>query len=95
MSHYNRSTISDGPLSSSQSFAGKARQNKARSVDLLVVVSAELLLLFKSPSSQWLANISVWIFTTNHETDLARWISGNSGVGILDGGEDFFARFLK
>jgi hypothetical protein len=55
----------------SQSFPGKAGKNKARSVDVLVVVFAQFLLLRGIPGSQRLLEVALWVLAADHETDLA------------------------
>jgi hypothetical protein len=57
-------------------------------MDLLVVVSAQLLFLLQTPTSDWLFDIPIAILATDHEADLTRRISWNCGVCILDGWEN-------
>jgi hypothetical protein len=64
-------------------------------VDFLVIISAQLLLLVWRPRSYWLGYVSVCILGADHESDLARRISGDSGIGVLSYREDFLARFLQ
>jgi hypothetical protein len=80
---------------SSQSLACEARQDEARPVDLLVVVSAKLFLFFQAPGPHWLLNVSARIFTADHEADLAGGVGGNGGVSVFDDREDLLARLLK
>lgn len=79
----------------SQSLAGKGGQDECCSVDVLVVVLAQLLLLFRGPASERLLEVGIGILGANHETDLTRWVGGNSGVGIVDSREDFLAVLLE
>lgn len=64
-------------------------------MNIRIVVSAKLLLFFSSKGSQRLLNIAIGILTADHEADLAGGICGDGGVGVLDGGEDFFAGLLE
>lgn len=79
---------------SPQRAPGKTRQNKARTMDLFVVVPAQLLLFFKLPLPQRHLHVPVRILAADHESDLARGVRRDSGVGVFDGGEYFFATFL-
>ncbi len=79
----------------SQGLACKCWQNEAGLVDLLVVVSAQFVLLLWAPDSQGVLDVSVGIFAANHETDLTRRICGNGSVGIFNHWEDFLAFFLE
>lgn len=64
-------------------------------MDLLVVVSAQLLLLLWAPLTEWLLNISLRVLAADHEADLARWVGRDSGVCVFDDGEDLLARLLQ
>lgn len=78
-----------------ESLAGKVGENERRAVDLLVVILAQLLLFFGRPAANRLLEVGVGILGANHESDLARGIGGNGGVGVFHGREDFFAVFLE
>lgn len=73
----------------------KTRQHEARPVDLLVVIPAQLLLLFRAPAPEGLLNIALGVLAAYHEADLARGVCRNGGVGVFDGGEDFQAGFAE
>ena len=64
-------------------------------MDLGIVVPAKLLFLLSCPASQWRSKITLSIFAADHETDLSRWIGWDSGVCVLDIGENLLAVFLK
>lgn len=64
-------------------------------MDLLVVVPALLCLLLRRPTPQRFLDIDLGILAADHETDLARWIRGNSGEPVLGDREDFAAGFLN
>jgi hypothetical protein len=64
-------------------------------VDLLVVISAQLLFLLWRPRAHWLGYISCGILGAHHEADLAGRIGWDGGVGILGHWEDFLAGFLE
>jgi len=64
-------------------------------VDISIVVSAQLLLLFSSEASQRLGQITASILAADHEADLARWVGWDRGVGVFDIWEDFFAVLLE
>ncbi len=80
---------------SSERLASECRQNEACSVNILVIVSAQLLFLFDTPAPQRLLDIAFWIFAADHESDLARWVGWDSGVRVFDNREDFFAGLLQ
>ena len=73
----------------------KRRQHKAGLVNLLIVVSAKLLLLLSIPAPHRRRDVSILVFAAYHETYLARRIGGDSGVGVFDNGEDFPAGFFQ
>ena len=73
----------------------KTRQHKARPMNLLVVIPTQLLFLFQTPAPQRLLDIARRVFAADHETDLARGVSGDRGVSVFDDGEDFLAGLLK
>lgn len=64
-------------------------------MDLFIIVSAQLLLFFKLPLPQGHLDVPVGILAADHESDLARWVRRDSGVGIFDRGEYFLATFLQ
>jgi hypothetical protein len=64
-------------------------------VNLLIVVSAQLLFLLQAPGSQWFLNIAVGVFATDHESDLTRRVGRDGRVGIFDDREDFLAGLLE
>lgn len=64
-------------------------------MDLFIIVPAELLLFFKLPLPQWHLHVSAGILAADHESYLARRVRRDSGVGIFDRGEYFFATFLQ
>ena len=64
-------------------------------MDLLIVVSTQLILLLSIPAPQRRFDISVLVFAADHEADLARGIGKDGSVGVLDSREDFLAGFLE
>ena len=64
-------------------------------MNLLIVISTQLILLLSIPAPQRRFDISVLIFAADHEADLARGVSEDGSVGVLDSREDFLAGFLK
>jgi len=64
-------------------------------VDPLVVVSVHLPFLFVGYSPERLGDVPVRVLAANHETNLARWIGRDGGVGIFRNREDFVTRLLK
>ena len=64
-------------------------------MDVLIVVPAELLLLFKRKASHGLLDIAIGVLAADHEADLARGISGYGRVGVFDCWEDLFAVLLE
>jgi hypothetical protein len=64
-------------------------------VDLLVVVLAELVLLGLGPLADGLLEVAAGVKGADHETDLARGVGGDGGVGVLDVGEDLLAVGLE
>ena len=73
----------------------KTRQHKARPVDLLVVVLAQLLLLLRAPAPEWLLDIALSVLAADHKANLAGGVRGDRSVCVLDGGEDLKARFAE
>lgn len=88
-------SILSADLLSPQRAPRKTRQNKARTMDLFIIVSAQLLLFFKLPLPQGYLDVPVGILAADHESDLARWVRRDSGIGIFDRGEYFLATFLQ
>lgn len=64
-------------------------------MDLLGVVLAELVLFLLRPGANGLLEVAVGILAADHEADLARWVGGDGGVGVLDVGEDGLAVLLE
>lgn len=64
-------------------------------MDILAVVTAELLLLLTGPGAEGLAEVAVGVLAADHETDLAGGVGGDGGVGVLDNGEDLAASLLQ
>jgi hypothetical protein len=62
---------------------------------VFVVVFAQLLFLFDTPTSQGLLQVSVSVLAADHETDLAGRVGGDGGICVVDGGEDFSAVLLE
>jgi hypothetical protein len=79
----------------SQSSSGEGWQDEASLVDSLVVVSTKLVLFLRSPATQWLGDIALGVLAADHEADLAGWVGGDGGVGVLDGWEDLLAVGLQ
>jgi hypothetical protein len=80
---------------SSEGLASKGRQDERGLVDLLAVVPAQLLLLFSRPAAERLLQVAVGVLAANHEANLARGVSRDGGVAVLDVGEDLLARLLE
>lgn len=78
-----------------ESFSSKAGQHEAGTVDILVVVSAQLIFLFSCPRTDGLANVALRVLAGDEEANLAGWVGGNGGVGVFDDGEDFLHEFLE
>jgi hypothetical protein len=78
-----------------KSLAGKVGQDESSLVNLLSVVLAELVLLLGGPAAEGLLDVAVGVLAADHETNLARGVGGNGGVGVFDGGEDGLARLLE
>jgi hypothetical protein len=78
-----------------KSLAGKVGQDESSLVNLLGVVLAELVLLLGGPAAEGLLDVAVGVLAADHETNLARGVGGDGGVGVLDGGEDGLARLLE
>lgn len=64
-------------------------------MDFFVVVAAFLLLFLWGPRAQWRAQVAVGVLGADHESDLTGRVSWDGGIGVVDGGKDFFARFLE
>jgi len=64
-------------------------------VNIPIIVTEEVFLLLLGEGAKWLGEIALGIFTTDHEADLARWVGGDGGIGVLDIREDLLAVFLQ
>ena len=64
-------------------------------MDVLIIVSTQFLLFFLRPTSKRCLDISFCVLAADHESNLARWVGRDGSVGVLDDGEDFFARGLE
>lgn len=60
-------------------------------MNVLVIVSVDLLFLFPRPAAKWFLQIAIRVFGANHKANLTRWVRGNRGVGVLDVREDLLA----
>jgi len=64
-------------------------------MNLLAVIPAMLLFLLEGPCPYWLADVSIGILGTDHESNLTGWIGGNASIGVLGNGEDLTASLLE
>lgn len=64
-------------------------------MDVLVIVLANLLLLFFAPAAKRLLEVAIGILAADHESNLAGRIGRNGGVGVFDVREDLFAICLE
>lgn len=64
-------------------------------MNVLIIVTEEVLLLLRGEGAKWLGENALGIFTTDHEADLARWVARDGGIGVLDIREDLLAVFLQ
>ena len=64
-------------------------------MDLRIVVSTQLILLFGGPAAKRLGDIALGILAADHEADLAGRVGRDGCVGIFDGWEDFHAILLQ
>lgn len=78
-----------------QSLAGKGWEHEGCLVDLLAVVSAQLLLLLDGPAAEGLLEVAVGILAAHHEADLAGGVGGDGGVAVFDVREDLLASLLE
>lgn len=69
----------------------KTRQHKARPMNLAIIIPTQPFLLLHTPMPQRRLDIPVRVLAADHKPDLARGVGGDRGVGVFDGGEDFFA----
>ena len=60
-------------------------------MNVLVVVFADFVFLLLRPCSKWFLEVSLTILAADHEANLTRRISWDSGVGVLDVREDLSA----
>jgi hypothetical protein len=73
---------------------GELGKNEGSSVNLRVVVAAELGFLLRSPLAQRLLQSQFLVLGEHHETNLATGVSGDGSVGILNNGEESAAESL-
>lgn len=64
-------------------------------MDLLAVVSAQLLFLLLGPGSYWLLDIAISVLAADHKANLSGWVGWDGSVCILGDWEDFLAVFLE
>jgi hypothetical protein len=64
-------------------------------VDLLAVVSAQLLFLLLRPGPYWLLDVALSILAADHEADLSRGVGWNGSVCVFGDWEDLLAIFLE
>ena len=78
-----------------QRLASEVGQHKAGAVNVLVVVTAQLLFLLPSPGADGLTHVAAGVLAADHETDLARGVGGDGGVGVFRDREDLLAGLLE
>lgn len=83
------------PTFSSQRLPRESGQHKARLMNLLIIVPTQFILFLRAPAPQWHLYIPIFILATDHKPDLPAGICRDSGVGVFDGREDFFAGFFE
>lgn len=64
-------------------------------MDLGVVVPAQLALLLLAPRADGHADVPVGVLAADHETNLARRVGRDGGVGVLSDGENLTAVLLE
>lgn len=64
-------------------------------MDVGVVVLVDLVLLVLGEGAQRGLEVAGGVLGADHEADLAGWVGGDGGVGVLDGGEDLLAVGLE
>jgi hypothetical protein len=64
-------------------------------VDLLAIVSTQLLFLLLRPGSYWLLDVALSILAADHEADLSRGVGWNGSVCVFGDWEDLLAIFLE
>lgn len=74
---------------------GPSWEDKGSSMDFLVVVFVDLVVLLGRERSERNSGVSIGILGANHETNLARGIGRDSGESVLNSGEDRLASLLE
>lgn len=64
-------------------------------MDLRVVVSAQLLLLLRSPGPNGHLDVAVGVLAADHEANLSRRIGWDGSIGVLGNREDLLAVLLQ
>lgn len=78
-----------------QSLRSKSRQNKARLMDLSVVVPAQPSLLLGRPRADGLLDVAAGLLAADHEADLAGGVRRDRRVRVLGDGEYLAAVLLQ
>lgn len=60
-------------------------------MNIRVIVPAQTLLLLTRPRPNRLAHIALGVLAAHHESNLARRVGGDGGVGVFGDGEDLLA----
>lgn len=64
-------------------------------MDVLVIVSAQLILVLARPGADGFADVAVCGLAGDEEADLAGRIGGDGGVGVFDDGENLAHQLLE
>lgn len=64
-------------------------------MNILVIVPTQPLLLILRPGADRHAQVPAGVLGADHEADLAGWVGGDGGVGVVDGGEDLLAGLFQ
>lgn len=78
-----------------KSSTSEGRKDERGLVDIGVIVTVNLVLLLSWEAAKRVLEVAVGILAADHEANLARWVSWDGGVSVLDIWENLLAVCLE